>query len=462
MLPQLKDTPSKMKKLIVGSGIGVNNGYPPFEIPAKYLSDEKNLDSREYPIIHVRPPRSSFADSLTLTQYGLSKRDNDYITAVEGTEWKRWTGSAWSLITNLTASAKASQVNYDTQTLLANGTDMVYWDGASGTGTIPTAPAMDALAVNGERVFGANSDNDILYISALGKWNDWTTADDSGEIQVLTEDGETNNGLVAYGDHIIYFKPNSCHELFGKSPDNFTFQTLSDIIGCVAKRTILEVQGTLFFLGSEGVYEYNGGATPRLVSYPKVDGWMKRIDWDNITEACAGTDGDRYYLTLPIDSNDRITITYDVRTGAWHNEDDIVFVEYVNFDQELYAMQANGQILKIDGDDGESISWYGITKKLLNDYPSNRQSVRNIYVIYELPTGSTMKCAISTKEGAYTDVKTFDNTVSPTLDVKRVIVPLSVAQDTPWYQIKFYGTGACKIHRFEIQSRIRGTSYNRG
>lgn len=459
MLPYLSEHKRKIKGLVANIGVGVNNGYPPFDISKNESSTEKNLDSREYPVLHVREPRSNFATDLAGTQYGLYQRDNSEIIAVDGTAWKYWNGSAWVAIDTLTASAKASQVNFNGYTLLTNGTDALSWDGASTVATLTDLPSgVDRFAVMPDRVVGASSSDDVLYISALGTYDDWTTANDAGQIQMYTEYGEHNTGLYFYNDHVIYFKKHSMFELYGSIPSNFTPQMISNQIGCVSHRSIQEVLGYLFWLGEEGIYMYDGGTAPRLISYPNVDGTMESVDWANADDACAGTDGERYYICLPLTGSEYQVLTYDVRMRSWHLEDDAQFVDFVEFDGDLYGMLASGQIKQMVGSAGESISWEWVSKRFLNDYPSNKQTVRNVYVLLTLPTGSTMKCAVKTKEGTFTDVQTF--TASSDIQLKQIRIPLTVAYNTDWYQIKFYGTGECTIHRFEIQSRIRGNTYS--
>ena len=446
----------------INIGIGINNGLPPFDIKDQYSSEEGNCDSRKFPAINVRAPRSMFASALEGTQYGLDVYKGTYITAVDEKAWKYWDGDSWEAIATLGASAKASQANFtfsDTvYLLLANGTDRVSWNGTT-SAVITDMPAnANQLAVHANRVYTASTSDDVLSWSALGTYADWTTANDSGDKQVATGDGETNNGLVEYNDHIIYFKKHSCHELFGTGPTNYSFQTLSDTIGCLAPRTIVEVQGTLFFLGKEGVYGYTGGVTPSLISWPYIGDYIKRMDITNIDSACAGTDGDRYYLCLPIDSNARILLTYDVRNASWHVEDDFNFVEFTPFNSELYGMLSPGVIIKIDGEAGEDLptNWSWTSKRFLYN-PSTKQSIGYMYAIVDLPTDSTLKVSLKSMEGAFTDVKTF--TASTELQNVKIPVRISVVSEATWYQVRFSGSGPCTIHRFEKLKRARGNSY---
>jgi len=458
MHPYLQEVNNKVRGPVLNIGTGINNGNPAFDIKPEFSSEESNLDSRKLPALHVREPRTSFTTALSGTPYSLS-RSVARITSVDGTSWDYWNGTAWVNIDTLTASADACQVNFATYTILVNGTDEFDWDGTTTTTSLTDMPAgMTRLAVHANRVYAVSSSDYLLYYSALGDHTDWTTANDAGDITIETANGENSVTVHTYSDHIIYFKEHSLHELFGTGPTNYTMQTLSDRIGCVAPRTVKEVQGYLFWLGEEGVYIYSGGTSPQLLSYPWIQDYIDDIDWTNIADACAGTDGDRYYLCLPVGSNARINLTYDVNNSVWHVEDTTNFVEFVEFDGDLYGMGSDKQIKKMISTAGETINWTWTSKKFLNSYLSNKHTIHSLYALVDLPTGSELKCAIKSENGSFTDVKTF--TASASVQNQMIYVPITVAFASNWYQIKFYGTGPCTIYRIELGQRIRGDSYN--
>lgn len=469
-LPKLQPLPYKTSKVLFPVGFGVNNGYSELDIKSGYSSDESNLDSREYPSLHVRTTRKNFSDDLAGTIYGLGKRNDDNLIAVDGTVGKYWTGSAWSNIwTGLTA-ANAEISNFNDYTILVNGTDNKYWDGASDTGDLADMPASNYIAVHANRMYSASNSTNVLSFSALNDHTDWTTANDAGSITI--DEGQVGgnaSGLVAYANHIIYFKNSSMHELYGTGPLNYRFQTISDRIGCVSHRTIVEVHGILFWLGYEGVYWYTGGTAPSLISSPYIQSYIDNLDTSNLTKACAGTDGDRYYLCLPQTGGTFIVLTCDIEKAMqenfkqviWHVEDTTEFKQFETLQRTLYGMPTNGQMLKmVDSTGTETIAWSYETGKKILDYPSTKTNLRHVYIVGTIPTGTTAKLAIKTNEGSYTDIQTLSTSSSK--QRIRVIVPKEKVHNANWFQLKLYGSGSATINRIEMQVRLRRDSYYYG
>ena len=463
MLPNLKALHTKMTPLYTTLGQGVNNGVPDFNININESSDEQNLDSREFPSMSVRLPRSDFSTALTANLYHLGRHENTYITAVDGNTWKYWNGSAWvTILTGLVSATNAESVDFIDKVILVNGSDNKYWDGSAASGDVATMPDCNYLAVHDNRIYAASNINNALSFSALRIYNDWTTANDAGEKYVDTEDGEFASGLAAFNNHIVYFKNHSMHELYGSGPLDYSFQTISEQIGCLSHRSIVEIKGVLYWLGKEGIYAYAGGTVPSLISEPFIGGTLDNVDYDNADKACAGTDGKVYYINIPMIGGTYLTITYDTEYKTWHLEDAIQFTQFVYFDYELYGLETVTKFVQFmkDKDGTEVVTWSKETMRFLLDTPSLKKHLAYIYVVFDLPTASTFKIAISTEDGAYVDVKTY--TVDSDIQNVRLPVPVATAHNCDWFKLKFYGTGNCTIHRAEMQLRSKGSEYSRG
>ena len=123
-----------------------------------------------------------------------------------------------------------------------------------------------------------------------------------------------------------------------------SLQIISDSIGCVSQRSICKIRTQLMWLGEKGVYVYDTSSAPVDISLP-----IKRYidNADNVSNACAGTDGERYYLSLPQKSNGHILLVYDTRTGFWNVEDDTDIIEFTNVNNELYGVTTDGKIYKM-------------------------------------------------------------------------------------------------------------------
>ncbi|MFT9498244.1 hypothetical protein [Anaerosolibacter sp.] len=453
-----QELPYKIKPVISQLGGGVNNGLPPFELQENEATEQKNCSSKKYPIHTVRPPRSDYSTDLSGVIRHMGTRSDEYITVVDGTAWKYWNGSVWvDILTGLTA-ANAKTIDFMGKTILVNGTDEKYWDGST-TGNVAGMPNSNFLAVHANRLYAASRDSQTLSFSALRIYNDWTTVDDAGSIVAETRDGEGCSGLTAFANHVVLFKEHSMHELYGTGPRNYQFNTTSDQIGCISDRTIKEVKGRLFWLGYEGVYMYSGGVAPTLISFP-LQGYIDRLDIANKLKACAGTDEERYYISIPIDSGSKILCVYDTRFGKWYVEDDIKIVEFTEFQNVLYGIAEDGQVKKmIDAAGGETIEWYWISKSFNEGSLSQKKEWYRLYFIVNLPTGSTLNVGLSNSVSGddFTTIKTFSS--SSAVFNQQIEIPLTIAQKADWVRIKLSGTGPCDIHAMEKQLRIRRESY---
>lgn len=459
--PFWNNVPVKSKKIVTQLGHGINNGLSPFDIKDNVLSEAKNIGSRLFPALKTRESRSNFGDSLSGSAWHLGKRKDDYLTVVDGFTWKFWDGSTWQSIVSGLTETYSKTVGFMGKTLLVNGANRKYWDGTNSGDIGGGIPESNFLAVHANRVYSASRSTQKLSYSASRIYNDWTTAADAGSIVVETRDGAGASGLTTFSNHIVLFKEDSIHELFGTGPSNFTFQTLTENIGCISDRTIVEVSGVLYFLGPSGVYAYAGGTIPQLVSFPVQD-YIDRMDLSRKLTASAGTDGERYYLSIPIDTSGRIMLVFDARQNVrkWYVEDEENVVEFAFLQNSLYGLTYDGQIKKmIDTSASESVDWYAITRPYSFGGLSGKNSLNKLFFVIDLPEASTFKCAISTQaqDGTFTDIKTF--TGSTAIQKARIEVPLTIAQNVDWYRIKLYGTGPCTVHAMEQLSRVRTDSY---
>ena len=73
------------------------------------------------------------------------------------------------------------------------------------------------------------ADGSTIYYSALGKYNDWTTANDAGSISNFHNDTSKITALCCFKDMLVIHKEESSFILSGNSPENFTIQPFSNL-----------------------------------------------------------------------------------------------------------------------------------------------------------------------------------------------------------------------------------------
>lgn len=85
-----------------------------------------------------------------------------------------------------------------------------------------------------------------LYFSALGRYNDWTTADDAGYINNFLADIDEITALKEYKDYLAIYKSDATFLLSGSSPEDFAIQRFADK-GAVSQSMVENANNKQYF-----------------------------------------------------------------------------------------------------------------------------------------------------------------------------------------------------------------------
>jgi hypothetical protein len=103
-----------------------------------------------------------------------------------------------------------------------------------------------------------------VYYSVINQLEQMNSGD---WFYVGDEDSEFITGLVFFRGNLVIFKESSTYIALGDPGEpGFQIVDVDKGIGCVAHQTIKIVDGWLIWLSDEGMYRWNGGGTPELVS----------------------------------------------------------------------------------------------------------------------------------------------------------------------------------------------------
>jgi hypothetical protein len=109
---------------------------------------------------------------------------------------------------------------------------------------------------------GSNVYTDMVWWSALQNPASWTPsiATQAGNIRLLDSPGPIT-ALVAYKDKFLAFKKNSIFvgEYVGP-PFIFQWRMISNRIGCVAPKSVVECDGQLFWVDTAGIFAFDGAS----------------------------------------------------------------------------------------------------------------------------------------------------------------------------------------------------------
>ena len=107
-----------------------------------------------------------------------------------------------------------------------------------------------AMCAYGGRLWIATGST--LYYSALGKYNDWQTAEDAGYIANFHSDYSKITALCPYREYLAIYKSNKIYFLSGTSDTDFVVQAFADC-GVDGHNAVLTVNNKQYFFNG-GVY----------------------------------------------------------------------------------------------------------------------------------------------------------------------------------------------------------------
>lgn len=269
-------------------------------------------------------------------------------------------GSRWSVVQSALSAAVASEG----PVYMVNGVDPpLFWSGsgnvAAWTGDtggyaasphVPNGPYM-IYAANRIWIGGVAASPATVYFSDLvstgptGGLPDPSSFPIPNTIGFDVEDAQPITGLGTIGPYVLVFKENKTWVIINPGNPSGTRQ-VSNTLGCVAHRSIVETpEGTFFLTDNDGVYLTTGTKMVEM-SY-KVRPTVLQINQSVRGQACGAFHANHYYLSYPSGSstsNNR-TLDYDLQLKAWWLHD-MTVNQYALFEPSgapsLYAAVPGG------------------------------------------------------------------------------------------------------------------------
>lgn len=441
---------------------GISSGDA-FSLNDNIMVKNKNISTKGVPAAKVRSGFIKLGNlSAPVTGIGLYKENQ--LNVISGGVWKWWNESSWSdLASGLNSSAKWSFTNFkgnfsDVALIASNGVDAVkVYDGTTITDLENAPTGLNFVTSHENRLYGAVRNE--LHYSALRKPTDWNTVDQSGQIVIENKGGENISCVVGGTGKIVVFLPHSMHELYGTGPINFRLQLITEEIGCVSHQSAVMVGGILFFLSHDGIYRYAGGAIPKKDFSLKVQEIVNRINKNAWSAVVAGTDGERYYISLPLDNatEPSITLEYDPAYDIW-NIWDVGHVPVVyGRKQEKMCIALKDAVLQMGGvDDAGTATPYMLETKPFS-YGSLAAHARlyRLWIVADVPIGATMNIYISNQQQGEADwslVKTIN--ADTAIVAMPIYIPVDKSFYANWMRIKIEGQGHVVIHEIARQSKM--------
>lgn len=242
-----------------------------------------------------------------------------------------------------------------------------------------SVPDMEFITESENRLWGCHygtgtdgSTINEIYASKLGDFRNWRVyqgiSTDSYTVSVGSDGPFT--GAITHQGYVCFFKENILHKIYGSQPKNYqvmSTQMRGVKAGC--GKSLCIVDGTLFYVSRTGVEVYDG-SLPQCISHNFADAVFEN--------AVAGAFGGRYYLSAYEDGRWHI-YTYDTRTGIWLEEDGFQAIDFAQYADDLYALNADGEIIAMTGTEGdleETVFWEAVTGIMGWEYTDHKFATR--------------------------------------------------------------------------------------
>lgn len=302
-------------------------------------------------------------------------------------------------------------------------------------------PEFENACIYANRLWLTTEDGKSIYASAPGKLSELSTFEGLSTDSWYTDVGDTGKftGITAFRDGIIAFKENRMYHLLGDRPTNFNISKRFSNCGCVDSFSVCQTDTAVYFLGSDGIYEYSGG-TPLNIG--------RNLGIKRYTSGSAFSDGRKYYLS-PNGKNE--LYAYDRATGLWHMEALFNIINGVRIKNNIYLATLNSLLKMSDVYENEwSATLCDITE---NDI--RHKGINDIFIRIENGENSYAEVGISINGGEF---KPCGHTDSAGEFTFRVPVRFKKGDK---YNIKISGKGASVISGIERSFYIGGGAFTR-
>jgi hypothetical protein len=306
---------------------------------------------------------SSGVVTVTATAHGRS--DGDILTIYDGADSGLTEGDRYE-ITNVAANT------YDFNAEIADGTYGITLGGKQplGGGYIAMPdPAWGVfhegrLIVPYKRSMDVGSTNDELVFSDIF---DLETYDPI--LNQLRFGSGSADSLVGVSpllqDRLLVLCRRSVHVVSGVSGSlaDISSTEITREVGCVARKTITEVGGTVMWLSDQGVYSVSYGQELNLIANAlpisePIENEIRKINWEYASNSVAAYADNRYYLAVPYGAstvNNRVFI-YNFLNQGWESVDtfpsefDIAQMVLVPYGgkNEVMLVNSGGAIHRLD------------------------------------------------------------------------------------------------------------------
>lgn len=257
--------------------------------------------------------------------YGAGYFKSKHICAALTDLYQLTAGEFVSFQSSLTSNAQTYFNEWNNYVGIVNGAETpMKWSGSQvtaigGAPTEWTSVKPNFICDHDNRWWTLTASSSQLHWSVLDNGENWTTTDNAGKYSFSPNDGFTGTGIVSQQGGLVVFKQQGIYKVVGKTPITFSFPSLYKTVGCIAPRTIINIDNRIFFLaryrGDYAVMVLDDSGKLTHIS-KDITTTLNTIITTNANLASAGAYKEKYVLSFPITGGYK-TVNVNYTDGTW-------------------------------------------------------------------------------------------------------------------------------------------------
>lgn len=314
----------------------------------------------------------------------------------------------------------------------------------------------DGMIVEMEnRLWCCSSKNNEIYCCKQADECNWQAYGDgiSTDSWAMTCGKEGKfTGIATRGDSVIFFKENYVFKIYGTKPSNFTlgeYNVPGVKIG--SEKSVVNINSTLFYHGHNGVYAYQSGSLPVLISEEALYGHTYQ-------NAVGGRHGNKYYISIERDDGKQELLVYDTNKGLWEKEDDTKIIDCTTYNNVLYWLDEHKESIvcpdksdnlventKYEYQREDAFEWLAETGDIY-DSEFNVKNIGKLRIGIKTEIGSNVKLLVQYKDdGKWSEVGKM------LCSKKKPRIFSVVLRRAEYLRLKLEGTGQVEIYGIDIE-----------
>lgn len=264
-----------------------------------------------------------------------------------------------------------------------------------------TSPTLSHICGHGGRVWGISEEKEIKASKYQNPFNfnfyDLSAAD---SYTLETSEPEPFTASYSMGDYVLFFKENMIYRITGTKPANFrTTKILGKGVKLGCERSLAQKNGTVFYVGSDGVYAC-GGAEPKKIS-------EEIGDLSDVERASGGFFGNVYYVSLKRNKKSE-TYGFDTEKGMWFKSGDDAISSMGELGGELWYFKEDKTLFKFSSE-AEREKNFSVTLREYDEREFNQKGFSKLYLKYNLEEGGYIKVETSVDFEPFKDAAVVSN-----------------------------------------------------